>query len=129
MMGSSYKGDDLFGSGAHRFVLGRRGRRIVAGSTIAFDPAIPGASEWGDLELRIEVRGRLVATSDSPLWSLRNSILAQAVSTVGSGTLIDEHGHSWQDVKLLTYEESGATRRGRKVSVAYTAVFGQLTAP
>lgn len=128
-MGSSYKGQNLFGSGAHRFVMGRLGRRIVAGSTIAFDPTVPGASEWGDLEVRIEVRGRLVATGDSALWSLRNSILAEADSAVGSGTLIDEHSHSWPDVKLITYEESGATRRGRKVSVAYTAVFGQLTAP
>ena len=128
-MGSSFKGQNLFGSGAHRFVLGRLGRRIVSESTIVFDPGTPGSSEWGDLELRIEVRGRLVATGTSALWSLRDSIIAQADSTVASGTLIDGNNRSWSDVKLITYEESGATRRGRKVSVAYTAVFGQLTAP
>ncbi len=127
-MGSSYKGQNLFGSGAHRFVLGRLGRRVISEAAIVQDPAEPGSSEWGDLELRIEVRGRLVASSDSALWSLRDAIWAQADSAVDSGTRIDEHSHSWSDVKLITYEESGVTRRGRKVSVAYTAVFGQLTA-
>ncbi len=126
-MGSSYKGQNLFGSGAHRFVLGRLGRRIVSESTLTQDPTEPGSAEWGDLETRVEVRGRLVSSSDSGLWSLRDDIIAQADSTVESGTLIDEHNHSWDDFKLLTYEETGAVRRGRKVSVGYVAVFGQLT--
>ena len=108
-------------------MLGRLGRRIVSESTLTGDPTEPGAAEWGDLETRVEVRGRLVSSSDSGLWNLRDDIIEQAESTVGSGTLIDEHGHSWDDVKLLTYEETGAVRRGRKVSVGYVAVFGQLT--
>jgi len=125
-MGSSYKGVDLFGSGAHRFVIDRQGRRVISLAAIANDASVAGSVEFGDLELRIEVRGRLVALDDAGLWVLRNALMGEAVSTVGSGVLFDQQGHQWATMKLLTVEEDGATARGRVVSVGYTAVFGRL---
>lgn len=125
-MGSSFKGIDLFGSGGHRFVVGRVGRRVVSLSALTGDLSVEGTSEFGDWELRVEVRGRLVAASDSSLWSRRDAITAQADSSIDSGTLVDEQGHSWSAMKLIRFEETGPTRRGREVSVGYVAEFGQL---
>ncbi len=126
-MGSRYKGQDLFGSGPHRFVIGRLGRRIVSLSTISMSPTVDGTAEFGDLELRIEVRGRLVANTESALWARRDLIVAQAESTIASGVLENEDGYQWATMKLLTFEESGPTQRGRDVSVGYVAVFGRLS--
>ncbi|MBO6512537.1 MAG: hypothetical protein JJ974_01055 [Phycisphaerales bacterium] len=126
-MASSFKGLNLFGSGGHRFVNRRRGRRVVSNASAQGDPVVPGTFESGDWEVWVEVRGRLVAGSDSSLWVLRDAILAQAAFGVSEGTLIDEHGHQWVDMKLLSYEETGPTQRGRDVSVGYVVVFGQLS--
>lgn len=125
---SSFKGQDLFGSGPHRFVNRRLGRRVVSLASVSGDPSIPGTFESGDWEVWVEVHGRLVASTDSSLWSKRDDILDEAAYGVSDGTLVDEHGHSWADMKLLTYEEQGPTKRGRAVSVSYIAVFGRLTA-
>jgi hypothetical protein len=125
-MASSYKGNDLFGSGAHRFVIGRQGRRVISLAAITNDASVAGAAEFGDLELRIEVRGRLVAIDEPSLWVLRDALMGEAVSTVGSGVLEDQWGHQWATMKLLSVEEVGPTARGRVVSVGYTAVFGRL---
>jgi len=126
-MASSFKGQDLFGSGGHRFVNRRLGRRVISFAAVLNDPVTPGTFESGDWEVWVEVRGRLVANSDSSLWTLRGAILAEAKFNVASGTLIDEHGHQWADMKFLTYEETGPAQRGRDVSVGYVAVFGRLT--
>ena len=126
-MGSSFKGDDLFGSGGHQFVNRRLGRRVVSYASVVGDPSVPGTFESGEYEVWVEVRGRLVANSDSGLWSLRNDILDEAAAGVASGLLQDAHGHEWEDMKLLTYEETGPVERGREVSVGYVVVFGRLT--
>lgn len=126
-MASSFKGQNLFGSGGHRFVNRRLGRRVISNSSVQGNPVVPGTFESGDWEVWVEVRGRLVASSDSSLWVLRDSILAEAEFEVSEGTLIDEHGHQWEDMKLLTYEETGPASRGRDVSVGYVVVFGRLS--
>ncbi|MCA9302509.1 MAG: hypothetical protein KC996_00155 [Phycisphaerales bacterium] len=125
-MGSSYKGEDLFGSGPHVFREQRRGRRVVSLAAVAGDVTQDGSAEYGDYELRVEVRGRLVSATEAGLWSLRDAITDEADSSVGSGLLEDAHGHEWSGVKLLSFEPSGETDRGRTVSVGYTAMFGVL---
>ena len=123
-MSSSFKGLDLFGSGPHVFEVGRQGRRVVALSTVSGDASVPGTFESGDWELRVSVHGRLVAASESALWTLRDAITAQAAFEVVGGDLIDQHGRIWSGVKLLGVEWSGAIDRGRVLSVGYTAEFG-----
>lgn len=124
-MGSSYKGVDLFGSGPHRFFAGRTGRRVVPLSVIADDASVAGSEQFGDLEVRVSVRGRLVASSGSGLWSLVDAIVSRA-GDADSGVLDDGAGRLWAGVKLLTFEPIGSVERGREVSLAYEAVFGAL---
>lgn len=123
-MASTFKGLNLFTSGPHRFEVHRQGRRVVPLSAIANDPSIAGTIETGDHELRVSVHGRLVAESESALDALREAITDQAAYQVPAGDLIDHHGRTWQDVKLLHVEWDAGIDRGRALSVGYRAEFG-----
>lgn len=123
-MGSTFKGLDLFGSGPHVFEIGREGRRVVSLSAIAGDPSVAGTIESGDYELRVAVKGRLVAESESALWALRDAISDEAAYQVAGGDLIDHHGRIWDDVKLFQVEWDGGIDRGRVLSIGYEALFG-----
>lgn len=121
---SSFKGVDLFGSGPHRFVVGLQGRRIVSNAAVGGTPSVDGSSTYGDRELRVTVIGRLVASSESALWSLRDAIVSRAASTEAEGELADGNGRTWADVYLFGFEPSGDVDRGRVFSLGYTAEFG-----
>ena len=125
-MASSFKGLNLFGSGAHRFSMGEQSRRIVSLATLAQDVTQAGALEFGNYELRVFVRGRLVSSSETVLQGLLDAIVAQVDAAVGSGLLKDSHGQQWDTMKLISFEEFGAVSRGRELSVGYVAEFGQL---
>ncbi len=124
-MASSFKGLDLFGSGAHRFALGRQGLYAVPLSVVGGNATLAGSSWFGDLELEVHVRGRLVAASESALWTLRDAVSAQSASTVSPipGVLIDLHGRTWASMSFYRYEEEDHIDRGRVWSVGYLARF------
>lgn len=121
-MSSSFKSVDLFGSGPHRFSMGEQGKYVVALRAFS-DPSVPGSAAFGDEELEVIVRGRLVAASDSALWTLRDAVTAEAAFAGTPGTLIDHHGRSWASMSLISYAEADRTDRGRVVSVGYEAIF------
>lgn len=124
-MASSFKGLDLFGSGPHRFMVAAQGMRAISLAAVAEDPTVEGSAWFGDLELEVHVRGRLVAESESALWTVRDAIAAHADSdsTPVPGTLIDPHGRTWTGMSMFRYEEHGGVDRGRVWSVAYTCRF------
>jgi len=125
-MTSSFKGFDIFGSGPHQFSYGEQSRRIVSLATLAQDVTQEGTLEFGNYELRVFVRGRLVAGNESAMRGLRDAIVAQVDASVGSGILKDSYGQEWSTMKLISFEEFGAVSRGRELSVGYAAEFGQL---
>ena len=125
-MTSSFKGNDLFGSGAHRFSFGKQSRRIVSLATLTQDVTQEGTLEFGNYELRIFVRGRLVASNELSLQNLRDAIVSEVDASVGSGLLKDAHGQEWATMKLISFEEFGAVSRGRELSIGYAAEFGRL---
>lgn len=122
---SSFKGLDLFGSGPHRFTVGREGRRVVTYAAVTGDPSVPGSFVSGDHELRITITGRLSASTEAALWTLRDAITAQAASTATAGTLADGQGRTWANLKLLTFTPTGPIDRGRRLTLPYTAEFGR----
>lgn len=123
-MASSWKGVDLFGSGPHRFGMTRRGFLLAPDFTS--DVPTPVFFEYGAYEWKILITGRLVASTDSALWTLRDAIQA-SLDAKGLGTLVDLHGRSWIEMffSRLTWGEE--TDRGRKVSVGYLAEFHKFT--
>lgn len=121
---SSFKGIDLFGSGPHRFTLGPRGQLV----TIDYfgGGAGGGSTAQGPIDGTITVRGRLVASTESDLLTLRNAVMAQLQATPTPGTLIDNHNHSWTGMSFVRYVESGPADRGRVWSIGYEATFQAL---
>lgn len=120
-MASSFKGLDLFGSGPHRFAVGRQGQAVT--SELFAVPPASGSRYLGLVELEVTVVGRLVAATDAALWALRDSITAELLDPPDPGTLIDHHGRSWADLSFIGFTPADRTDRGRLVSLAYEARF------
>jgi hypothetical protein len=121
---SSFKSLNLFGSGPHRFRTGPRGQLVTVdyfGGGSGGGSTAQGLIDWD-----VIVAGRLVASSESALWALRDAIIAQLEPTPTPGTLIDAHGRSWTGMSFVGYTEGDRTDRGRVRSIAYTAVFKRL---
>lgn len=123
-MPSSFKGNDLFGSGPHRFSQGRQGQVMV--SWISLGTVQPGTVALGLTELDVTVNGRLVAPSEAALWTLRDTIVAELEESPTPGTLVDLHAHQWTDMSFIDFQEGGRTDRGRVWSMGYTAVFRRI---
>ena len=118
--GSSWKGVDLFGSGPHRFYLGRRGFLVLPDDSSAIPT--PNMVDYGSLEWEVVIVGRLVSPTESGLWVLRDAIQA-SLDAKGLGTLVDLNGRSWTNLFFSRIEWAERTDRGRKMSIGYTAKF------
>lgn len=123
-MGSSWKGDDLFGSGPHRFGMTRRGFLLAPDFTS--DVPTPVFFEYGAYEWKLLVTGRLVAASESALWTLRDAVQS-SLDAKGLGTLIDLHGRAFEEMFFTRLTWGEETDRGRRVSIAYLAEFHKFT--
>jgi hypothetical protein len=110
-MASSFKGNDLFGSGPHRFRQGRQGQVMM--SWIALGTIQPGTVALGLTELDVIVTGRLVAASEAGLWTVRDAVVAELQEVPTAGTFID-------------LREGDRTDRGRVWSMEYVAVFRKI---
>lgn len=124
-MGSSFKGKDLFGSGPHRFAMGRQGQLLVR--DLDFGGLTPETFPIGLEELTVKVVGRLVAASESGLWVLRDAVVDELLDPPTAGELIDLHGRSWADMSFVRYVEADRVDRGRVWSVGYEAEFRRFT--
>lgn len=124
-MSSTFNGQGIFNSGPHRFAIGALGESMVNNYLIGASPS-HGTTAQGEKELDIVVTGRLLASSESALWTLRNAVAAQLTHPPTMATLVDHHGHSWADMSFIEFAEEPRTDRGRVRSVAYRAVFRRL---
>lgn len=118
---SSYKALDLFGSGPHRFAAEFQGSLVVPLLRLGNQAA--GSGWLGLEEYTLVVTGRLIASSQSGLWSLRDAIVAQLIDPPTAGTLIDSTGRSHASMSFIGFEEGDRVDRGRVWSLAYTARF------
>lgn len=123
-MASSFKGNDLFGSGPHRFSQRRQGQVML--SYISLGTYQVGTFGLGLTELDVVVKGRLVAASESALWTLRDAVVAELEESPTLGTLVDLHGRSWAGMSFIEFVEGDRTDRGRVWSMAYEAVFRKI---
>lgn len=124
---SSYKGIDLFGSGPHRFWIGRQGHELVS----YLSQGIPAAGTFsvGLAELVVVVRGRLVAGSDADLWAQRDVIAGQLAFPAVPGVLVDSTGRSFAQMTFTRFAEGEGVDRGRLWTLSYTAEFRRLAPP
>jgi hypothetical protein len=118
---SSFKSLNLFGSGPHRFAFGRQGYLITLDYYNGGSGG--GSTPQGVIDLDIFVRGRLVATSESALWTLRDAIRAQLTTPLVAGTLVDSGGRSWTSMGLVSFVEQDRRDLGRVYSSGYLVQF------
>lgn len=124
-MASTFKSLALF-AGPHRFAVARQGQVIL--SDLALGGFGPNTYPLGLVELEVVVTGRLVASTEAGLWALRDAMVAELVDPPAPGTLIDAHGHEWEDMSFHSYTEGDRTDRGRLRSIAYEARFRRFNA-
>ena len=120
-MPSSFKGIDLFGSGPHRFGELAQGELIVQNTRL--NPLQAGSTSVGPLEVVVEVTGRLVASTESGLWTLRDVITGLLSHPPAMGSLTDLNGRVWANMSFTRFEPHDRTDRGRMKSIGYRAVF------
>jgi hypothetical protein len=121
---SSFKSLNLFGSGPHRFRFARQGYLVTLDLFNGGSGA--GSTSQGPLELDIFVRGRLIASSEAALWTLRDAIRAQIVASPVAGTLVDSAGRSWTGMTLTNYVEHDRRDWNRVFSIGYEVQFRQF---
>jgi len=120
-MSSSFKGKNLFGSGAHRFRVGEQGESTLP--SLYFDNVDSSSVPIGLIEFEVTVTGRLAAASDAALWVLRDAITAELAHPPVPGALVDHTGRTHAGMSLLRYEEADRVDRGRVISLGYVANF------
>lgn len=123
-MPSGFKSNAVFSSGPHRFNVGPTGSDVQPNSRLS--PLTPGSTVIGPLEVRVEVRGHLVAGSETALWALRDAIQALLTDPPQVGTLEDQSGRQWTSMTFVRLEYEPQTDRGRQRSIGYTATFLRL---
>ncbi|MEQ8770231.1 MAG: hypothetical protein RIB60_06950 [Phycisphaerales bacterium] len=126
---SSFRGNDIFGSGPHRVTAPAR-ELLVIPRWVQFQQPFDdgtGSEVIGAKEPIMSVTGRLVAASESALWTLRQAVAAEAELPEKQGDLIDNDGRTWSGMTMISYEELGPIDRGRLWSVRYAATFRKVT--
>ena len=123
-MSSTYKSQDLFGSGPHRFTPHVRGVQLLP--YLGIGSQQPGSFVLGTQELLIVAAGRLVAGDDAGLDALLATIQTHLDAIGLPGTLVDHHGRAYTDMSFTRFEPEDRIDRGRAVSLGYTARFHRL---
>lgn len=120
---SSYAGEDLFGSGPHRFHVGGLELRHVLHETPGGRGV--GLSSQGLQGRAVGQSGELVADDPGQMQQLINAIEAKVD---GRGhTLVDEHGRSWGGVVMVKFRPGPLVRVGGRVRVSYRVDYFQTT--
>jgi hypothetical protein len=122
-MASTFAGMALFGSGPHRFAMGRVGRHVLEPDR--GQNTLPTTWDRARAELQVVQTGRLIGADEADLWAQVDAIQAEA-ELPRTGTLVDHHGRSWTGLTLLRFAPTGPVDRGRVASLGYEAVYRRL---
>lgn len=122
-MTGTFDGVDLFGSGPARYAVRPRGIESQPRWRITGNSTHSGTLPIGQRELEIVVTGRLVAATESALWTLREAVADAAKFADGASTLVDDRGRSFASMWFIDYTEADRVDAGRVWSIGYTASF------
>lgn len=126
---SSFRGNDIFGSGPHRVTAPAR-ELLVIPRWVQFQQPFDdgtGSEVIGAKEPIMTVSGRLVGVDEASLWVRREAVASEAELPQVQGDLVDNDGRVWSGMTLISYEELGPVDRGRVWSVRYRATFRRVT--
>jgi hypothetical protein len=119
---SSYNGNDLFGSGTHRFVVHGVEQRHAEHEL----PAVDGAriTPLGKSARRIDQTGVLVADDLEGMFAQRDAI--EAAMDGQPAELIDDRGRPHRDVVMLVFDCGAIRRLGPRLAMDYTVRYAQV---
>lgn len=120
-MPAHFKSLPLFSSGPARFSVMSQG--LVVLSNLSLGTTDPNTFPIGPRELDVVVTGRLVASSESALWTLREALTAQITYPPEPGLLEDSRGKQWANMSFIRIDWDTRTDHGRTHSISYAATF------
>ncbi len=123
-MPATFDGHSLFDSGPHRIAMRARGRLWFPPLTLdefTEDTIVIATPR----EPALVQTGRLVAQSESALWSLADAIVALA-EEARVGDLVEHSGRTWPQMTMLRFEPTGPIDIGRVVSLGYSIDYIRL---
>lgn len=118
---TTFNGQSLFSSGPHRVHMGPRAQSLVPNYQLGEPGA--GTTLIGPLEWEIIIEGRLIASTRSSLWSLRDALTELIGDEPAVATLVLSDGTTFDDMTFTSYTETAPIAQGRVWSVGYKAVF------
>ena len=118
---SSFGGENLFGSGPHRVVVGGVSQRHEVHET----PGADGVriTALGRTGRTIEQSGTLVADDAAALREQTGAI--EAAMDGRAAELVDEMGRAWPNAVMLAFRPGPVRRVGPRVAVDYTVRYAQ----
>lgn len=119
---SSYGGQDLFGSGPHRFEVGGISQRHEKHGQPGADGE--ALTVMGKTGRSIEQHGTLLADS---VASLQSQVEAVEAAMDGRGAeLVDDLGRRWSEVVMLSFDTGAVRRVGPRLALDYTVRYWQV---
>lgn len=118
---TTFRSLELFSTGPHRVTTGPRALSLVPNYQLGEPGA--GTTLVGALEWEVIVEGRLVASTRSALWALRDAFTELIINEPETGRLVLVDGREFEEMLLVSYTETGPVLPGRAWSVGYKAVF------
>ena len=119
---SAYAGEDLFGSGPHRFhVHGVEQRAVRHGQPGVDGEAVTVLGRGGR---RIDQEGTLLADDVATLTEQLSRVESKADGR--KAELVDDVGRRWADVMLLRFEPGAIRRQGPRLAVDYRVEYVQV---
>lgn len=114
---SRYKGQNLFGSGEHGFVVHGAVERLAEHVGPGVDGV--GLTGLGRDGRRIDQSGILLGDDIAAMSRQLDAIEAELGA--GGGDLVDDLGRTWSGAMLVSFEPGAIERVGVRLSVKYTA--------
>ncbi len=116
---SSYDGEDLFGSGPHRFAPLRMPLRLLEATA----PGVDGArlTVMGRAATRLRQTGRLVAQDSAGVVALRDAIRGKCDGRAAD--LVDAQGCTHASMVIERFEVASEIDLGRLASLTYEIVY------
>ncbi|MEM1166365.1 MAG: hypothetical protein AAGI30_08765 [Planctomycetota bacterium] len=117
---STWRGEDLFGSGPHRFAVGPVG--LLVREPFRSPNELAVWDRYGPLAVVVVQTGRLVAPTSSELMALWGAIWSAAEADQ-TGMLVDDTGLEYPSMVMQRAQMTGPPAHGTHWSVGYEVTY------
>lgn len=120
-MAVRFDGKKIFGDGPQRVSVHPIGQELL--QRFRMLPNAPGMQPNGTLDFAVVVKGRLVYDDEESLWTRRELIAEELTDPPAAKQFEDGVGRDYGEMRFVTFTAGDRTDRGRKVTLAFEALF------